>query len=56
LIEDRNKSITTLKFPFEKYRLGQRELAKACFNTIREKSVLFAKAPSRLTHNMLKTP
>lgn len=46
LIEDRNKSITTLKFPFEKYRLGQRELAKACFNTIREKSVLFAQAPT----------
>lgn len=46
LIEDRNKSITTLKFPFEKYRLGQRELAKACFNTIRERSVLFAQAPT----------
>lgn len=46
LIEDRNKSIKTLKFPFEKYRLGQRELAKACFNTIREKSVLFAQAPT----------
>ena len=41
LIEDRNKSITTLKFP-----LGQRELAKACFNTIRERSVLFAQAPT----------
>lgn len=46
LIEDRNKSIKTLNFPFEKYRLGQRELAKACFNTIREKSVLFAQAPT----------
>lgn len=46
LVADRNKSIMTLQFPFEKYRAGQRELAKACFNTIREGSVLFAQAPT----------
>ena len=46
LIEIRNKSIETLEFPFKTYRKGQRELAITCFNTIKEKSVLFAQAPT----------
>lgn len=46
LINERNKSIKALKFPFDSYRKGQKELAIACFNTIKEKAVLFAQAPT----------
>ncbi|GAB6168525.1 ATP-dependent DNA helicase [Clostridium carnis] len=46
LIEKRNKSIKNLEFPFNSYRKGQRELAVACYNTIREKGILFAQAPT----------
>ncbi|MDV4152601.1 ATP-dependent DNA helicase [Clostridium sp. AL.422] len=46
LLKDRNKSIKLLKFPFESYRKGQKELAVTCFNTIKEKAVLFAQAPT----------
>ncbi len=46
LLKERNESIKSLKFPFENYRKGQKELAIACFNTIKEKAVLFAQAPT----------
>lgn len=46
LISLRNNSISNLNFPFEKYRKGQRELAIHIFNTIKEKEVLFAQAPT----------
>lgn len=46
LIEERNKTIGNLKFPFQEYRKGQRELAVTCYNTIRESGVLFAQAPT----------
>lgn len=46
LIYKRNKSIKTLEFPFERYRKGQRELAINSYNTIKEKAVLFAQAPT----------
>ena len=42
----RNESIKILEFPFRNYRKGQRELAITCFNTIKEKSVLFVQAPT----------
>ena len=42
----RNESIKALKFPFDNYRKGQKELAVTCFNTIKEKAVLFAQAPT----------
>ncbi|TYS71007.1 ATP-dependent DNA helicase [Sutcliffiella horikoshii] len=40
----RTESISTLKFPYESYRTGQRDLAKAVYKTIREEKRLFAKA------------
>lgn len=43
---ERNESIRALTFPFESYRRGQKELAITCFNTIKEKSLLFAQAPT----------
>lgn len=46
LLTERNESIKKLQFPFESYRKGQKELAVACFNNIKEKAVLFAQAPT----------
>ena len=43
---ERNKSIRDIKFPFETYRKGQRELAVNCYSSIKQKSVLFAQAPT----------
>lgn len=40
------KSIKDLKFPFESYRKGQRELAVNCFNSIKQQGILFAQAPT----------
>ena len=46
LNKDRNISIEKLKFPFDTYRKGQRELAINCYKTIKQKGVLFAQAPT----------
>lgn len=46
LLSERNESIKKLRFPFSTYRKGQKELAVTCFNTIKEKAVLFAQAPT----------
>lgn len=46
LMEERNKSIEEMEFPFPTYRKGQRELAVTCYNTIRNNGVLFAQAPT----------
>ena len=46
LLSERNESIKKLRFPFKTYRKGQKELAVTCFNTIKEKAVLFAQAPT----------
>lgn len=42
----RNNSIKNLKFPFEKYRAGQRQLAVAVYKTIDEGKKLFSQAPT----------
>lgn len=44
--QERNESIRNLQFPFKSYRKGQRELAVAAFNTIKEGEVLFSQAPT----------
>ena len=46
LNKERNLSIKDLKFPFDTYRKGQRELAINCYKTIKQKGVLFAQAPT----------
>lgn len=46
LLDERNKSIDLLEFPFESYRQGQKEFAVTCYNVIKEKDVLFAQAPT----------
>ncbi len=45
-LEQRNKSIETLSFPFKKYRPGQRELAKYCYAVAKKGSRLFVEAPT----------
>jgi DNA excision repair protein ERCC-2 len=42
----RDQSIQALDFPYEGYRAGQRELAVAVYQTIRNKKKLFAQAPT----------
>lgn len=42
----RNASLMALKFPYDHYRKGQRELAVAAYKTIRTKQKLFVKAPT----------
>ncbi|WP_446898928.1 ATP-dependent DNA helicase [Clostridium sp. LBM24168] len=42
----RNISIGKLKFPFKKYRKGQREMAVAVYGTIRDGKKLFVQAPT----------
>ncbi|EHJ02316.1 DEAD_2 domain protein [Clostridium sp. DL-VIII] len=42
----RNESIRTLSFPFDKYREGQRKLINISYQTMKEKEILFAQAPT----------
>src|SRR5699024_10308611 len=42
----RNESIKDLKFPFEEYRKGQRELAVSVYRTIEEEKNIFVQAPT----------
>ena len=42
----RDQSIKKLKFPFKKFRKGQRELSVAVYNTIDEENKLFVEAPT----------
>ncbi|MGD7052539.1 ATP-dependent DNA helicase [Sutcliffiella horikoshii] len=44
LKQARMESISKLKFPYDSYRTGQRDLAKAVYKTIREEKRVFAKA------------
>lgn len=43
---ERDKSIKEINFPFKTYRKGQRELAVNCYNSIKQKCILFAQAPT----------
>ena len=43
---ERDKSIKEIKFPFDTYRKGQRELAMNCYSSIKQRCILFAQAPT----------
>ena len=45
-VNKRNESIKKLKFPFEKYRPGQRELAVRVYKSITDSKKCFAQAPT----------
>ena len=51
-IEKRNKSIETLDFPFDKYRPGQRDLAKYCYAVAKKGKRLFVEAPTGIGKTM----
>lgn len=40
----RDRSLKDLRFPYETYRPGQQEMARACFHAIKNKQVLFIQA------------
>ena len=44
--EKRNESSNMLEFPFEKFRMGQRELSKYCYHVAKDGGILFAEAPT----------
>jgi len=46
LTTKRDKSISTLKFPFQEYRAGQRKFAMAVYGTIKQQKKLYAQAPT----------
>ena len=51
-IEARNASIGDLKFPFDKYRQGQKELAKYVYSVAKNKGKLFIEAPTGIGKTM----
>ena len=51
-IEAKNKSIQGLSFPFDKYRQGQRELAKYCYAIGKNGGHLFVEAPTGIGKTM----
>jgi DNA excision repair protein ERCC-2 len=48
----RDESIRELQFPFSSYRVGQRDLAVAVYQTIKHKQKLFAQAPTGIGKTM----
>ncbi|MDR2834394.1 MAG: ATP-dependent DNA helicase, partial [Streptococcaceae bacterium] len=44
--QTRNQSIQALKFPFDSFRKGQRELSKAVFSSLKEQKKLYIEAPT----------
>lgn len=50
--KQRDISVNNLKFPFEKYRKGQRELAVAVYKTIKQEKKLFVQAPTGIGKTM----
>ncbi len=50
--EERNKTIQGLSFPFNKYRLGQRELAKYCYSLAINGGRFFVEAPTGIGKTM----
>ena len=51
-IEARNASIEDLKFPFDKYRKGQKEVAKYVYSVAKSKGKLFIEAPTGIGKTM----
>ena len=48
----RDESIKSLEFPFDKYREGQRELAKYCYSIAEKGGTLFVEAPTGIGKTM----
>ena len=52
LEEERDASIKTLEFPYDKYRKGQKELSKYVYGAIKNKEKLFIEAPTGIGKTM----
>ena len=52
LQEERDKSISTLNFPYDNYRKGQKELTKYVYGAIKNKQKLFIEAPTGIGKTM----
>ncbi len=48
----RNKSAVTLPFPFQKFRDGQREMAKYCYSVAKNGGTFFCEAPTGIGKTM----
>ena len=44
--EDRDESLKTLSFPFDKYRQGQKQISKYCYSIAKNGGILFCEAPT----------
>lgn len=51
-VTERNESIKKMKFPFDKFRKGQRELSVSVYTTLKEEKKLFIKAPTGIGKTM----
>jgi len=51
-LEERQRSLREISFPFEKYRTGQREMAVAVYRTIEEKKKIYIQAPTGIGKTM----
>ena len=51
-IDKRNETLKTLKFPFNKYRSGQRELAKYSYAIAKNGGRFFCEAPTGIGKTM----
>ena len=52
LVNDRNRSLEKLTFPFDKFRNGQKELAKYCYSVSKNGGNLFVEAPTGIGKTM----
>lgn len=48
----REKTIQSVKFPFEKMRQGQRDMMKACFQAMKQQDILYIVAPTGIGKTM----
>ncbi len=51
-LEEKTQTIETIKFPFEKMRSGQRDMMKACYQTMKNKEILYCIAPTGIGKTM----
>lgn len=49
---NKEKTIETIKFPFEVMRPGQRDMMKACFKTMKDNNILYCIAPTGIGKTM----
>lgn len=51
-LKEKKETLEAMKFPFEQYRHGQRDLMKSVYHTMKQEDVLFAIAPTGIGKTM----